>query len=97
MDMLWCLLASASVRDCDDYFHGTDSGNGGQRSGPFNCRDRTAGPRRLGAPVIGRVMSKKGLYNLNAQLNPRSRSYLALPHGRRDSAASSSTEGIVET
>jgi cell division protein ZapE len=27
----------------------------------------------------------------------RSRSYLALPHGRRDSAAGGSTEGIVET
>ena len=27
----------------------------------------------------------------------RSQSYLALPHGRRDSAASGSTEGIVET
>jgi cell division protein ZapE len=26
-----------------------------------------------------------------------SRSYLALPHGRKDSAASGSTEGIVET
>ena len=27
----------------------------------------------------------------------RSQSYLALPHGRRDSAASGSSEGIVET
>ena len=27
----------------------------------------------------------------------RSESYLALPHGRRDSAASGSSEGIVET
>ena len=27
----------------------------------------------------------------------RSQSYLALPHGRRDSVASGSSEGIVET
>ena len=47
------------------------------------------------------VLAEKGVDYQRVEVNPfdadLSADYLALPHGRHDSAASGSSEGIVET